>query len=188
MNVFDDHIGQIVRAGNTYERGLLSAIAQQRPQGTAVDVGAFVGTHSAAFAAMPGIRQVVAIEPNAEACAKLRENVPSARVIQAAVHDLWCECCYVDGPPENRGMGKIVAGTGWPCLRLDDIDLQDVALLKVDVEGMEMAVLNSGRSMILRDRPLLSLEGVPTLPTWLGLHYRLLGRYCSTPTYLWRAT
>ena len=46
-----------------------------------------------------------------------------------------------------------------PCLRLDDvIGESDVRLLKIDVEGFELAALQGAARILQRSRPLLYLE------------------------------
>ena len=42
--------------------------------------------------------------------------------------------------------------------RLDDLDLEDIGLIKIDVEGFEQAVLEGARETIIRDRPSLLIE------------------------------
>lgn len=45
-----------------------------------------------------------------------------------------------------------------PLSRLDDFPLRDVDFLKVDVEGVERAVIAGGEQTIRRDRPLICVE------------------------------
>jgi len=54
--------------------------------------------------------------------------------------------------PERREYVEVVA--------LDSRDLQGVHLLKIDVEGMEAAVLEGGRQLIRRDKPVLCVEWI----------------------------
>jgi FkbM family methyltransferase len=42
--------------------------------------------------------------------------------------------------------------------RLDDEALTDIGFMKIDVEGHELAVLEGGRDLIARDRPVLLIE------------------------------
>ena len=42
--------------------------------------------------------------------------------------------------------------------RLDDEGLDDIGFMKIDVEGHELAVLDGGRDLIARDRPVLLME------------------------------
>jgi len=54
------------------------------------------------------------------------------------------------------------AGSGGfevPCVRIDDlVEKQDVALLKIDVEGSELRVLQGASALIGRSRPVIYLE------------------------------
>ena len=55
--------------------------------------------------------------------------------------------------PEGSGRGR-----EFPVRRLDDLDLPDPDLVKIDVEGHEAAVLRGGRQRLGRSRPLIVLE------------------------------
>jgi len=55
--------------------------------------------------------------------------------------------------PEGHGNGREV-----PVRRLDDLDLPDPDLLKIDVEGHEAEVLSGGRGRLGRAKPIVVLE------------------------------
>ena len=52
----------------------------------------------------------------------------------------------------------MAAGEPVPVIPLDSIALPALRLLKVDVEGMEVSVLEGARNLILRHRPILYVE------------------------------
>ena len=68
----------------------------------------------------------------------------------------------VPGPAGNSGMARVADGgdSGTvPVVRLDDLLWDErVGLLKVDVEGNALGVIESGRRVIERDRPLIVAE------------------------------
>ena len=45
-------------------------------------------------------------------------------------------------------------------VRLDDLDLKNVYLIKIDVEGMEEASLVGARRLLERDKPVLCMEWI----------------------------
>ena len=92
--------------------------------------------------------------------------------------------------PTNQGMAKISEdGLEVQLIRLDDISIEKVSLIKIDVEGHELSVLRGGSETIRKYRPHLYIEiqnenllsEVEDFLFELG-YFR--GRvYNSTPTY-----
>ena len=84
------------------------------------------------------------------------------RCVRAAVHPTWRTGRLVPGPAGNSGMARVADGgdSGTvPVVRLDDLLWDErVGLLKVDVEGNALGVIESGRRVIERDRPLIVAE------------------------------
>jgi FkbM family methyltransferase len=72
-----------------------------------------------------------------------------------------CEC------PDNVGMNRIAANINENSLpvavvKIDDLDLGDLDVLQLDVEGWEIRVLEGGTETIQRCHPVISLETVDT--------------------------
>lgn len=83
---------------------------------------------------------------------------------------------------EGGGLGatRLVpdAAGSVPVRRLDDLAVGPVDLLKIDVEGMEMAVLAGAETTIARDRPFLFIEildaSIPDFLHWIdAVGYRI---------------
>lgn len=141
---------------------------------TIVDVGANIGNHTLAFASrFPGSR-VIAIEPQPFAFGLLAANAtanPAAtrvRPIHAAAGDrdglIWARFDY-ESVHWNVGAMRLVEtppGDGAlpiPLVRLDTLlGDEDVQFLKIDVEGMEEAVLAGADATIRRCRPIIYFE------------------------------
>jgi FkbM family methyltransferase len=136
------------------------------------DVGAHIGTFAIPLALAAGENgRVIAIEADAESFALLRQNLASLGLqSRVTAHlgvaggcggrhrrvrvDRHTSATYFVSDPEGAAM---------PVIALDD--LQDrshlrcpVAVIKIDVEGMELAVLRSAERTIARDRPILYVE------------------------------
>lgn len=56
--------------------------------GRVLEIGAGIGQLTAALRAHPGVREVVAVEPEARFCARLRARLPDQRVVCGTVADL----------------------------------------------------------------------------------------------------
>ena len=142
-----------------------------------VDVGANVGLYSL-FAAskMGGQGIVVAIEASSRECDRLRRNIElngfrNVRVIQAAASDRVGETELMVAPPEHGGhntLGAFAYGTPVESkervktTRIDDIvrerALTRLDVIKMDIEGAELAALRGAEETLRRFHPLLLLE------------------------------
>ncbi|MFJ8672656.1 FkbM family methyltransferase [Streptomyces sp. NPDC093589] len=135
------------------------------PGGTAVDVGGWYGPWTRHLARRAD--HVVTIEPVPH-LARLIAAVtpPHVDVLSAAAGDhtgratLWL-------PPDgrgDRGVSSLVrrelhgATLEVPCLPLDTLELTDVTLIKIDVDGGEPAVLRGAARTIERELPALFIE------------------------------
>jgi FkbM family methyltransferase len=136
------------------------------------DVGAHIGTFAIPLALAAGENgQVIAIEADMESFALLRQNLVSlglqSRVTAHPGVAGGCGARYrrvrVDRHTSATYFMPDAEGAAMPAIILDD--LQDrseprrrVAVIKIDVEGMELAVLRSAERTIARDRPVLYVE------------------------------
>ncbi|MCH8991221.1 MAG: FkbM family methyltransferase [Acidobacteria bacterium] len=194
-----DHITNCIeRAGTFYEIDLLEAIRDCKRRGTYIDVGAHIGNHSVFFSGECPSHRVVAFEPNRIALDCLVANATRyyIEVQRHAIHDTWEWCRVTDRHSTNHGMARIEEsgpGHGPVCRRLDDCGLDDVAVIKIDVEGTELTVLRSAIRILERDRPIITAEAhnsaaTAALEAFLTPYaYRIQGTYGFTPTHLWTA-
>jgi len=150
---------------------LLFLLSRGAKRGTAVDVGANQGIYSYALARI--FDYVEAFEPNDSARSKL--DAYSSRKIR--VHD--CALSQAGGestlhtpisahgveypgwgsldlkmlPPANVVRSRVVRTRS-----LDSYHLENVAFIKIDVEGHELCVLEGARDTIQRCRPMILAE------------------------------
>lgn len=147
---------------------LLSALL--RPGDTAVDVGANIGAVAVPLARKLGpAGRLLAFEPmrlpflclcatavlNGLAWIEPRQQAVGAAPGEVALPPL--------DPlsPGNLGALSLVGATGperVPMVTLDSLHLPALALLKIDAEGMDWAVLEGARETLARCRPALYLE------------------------------
>jgi FkbM family methyltransferase len=139
------------------------------PGRTFVDVGANLGLYTRAARAH-GMR-VVAIEPNPLLAGNLRRLFPTdVRVVRRALSDhAGRRTFYLPAlhqrELDSRGSLEAGANPGYALrpievetVPLDELGVEDVAIVKVDVEGHELAVLGGASELLRRERPSLLVE------------------------------
>jgi FkbM family methyltransferase len=169
-----------------------------------LDVGACHGIFSLAFAQGRPAARAVAVEPSAIACSILAENVRLGGLGNVAVRQVACGAGggtlrmrqawhHLEALPAEEAAGD---GDGpvftVPLQSVDELcaelDFQP-DVVKIDVEGYELAVLRGARATLGRYRPPLFLELHPQrlrelggsvgevvdLLAWLGYAFRTLG-------------
>lgn len=172
----------------TFDAFIWPALPQPPWNGLVLDIGAHVGYHALAFAAMDPAARVVAFEPNPANTGRLRENLAlnpalAARieVQERALGDANGELrfCASDNVDDETSSGghlqdvtppldqEVYARSGFRTTavqvrRLDDLAREQawgrVALMKIDVEGAEHMVLKGAEGILRRDHPCLCIE------------------------------
>jgi len=157
------------------QRELRFAIDRARGGGLILDVGANIGLYTAACARAAGAAgRVIALEPGpatfeklAETCRRLRlTNVTALKLAASRAEGV----AYLAAPrPDREVHQRLVeddgdAGVAVPTRRLDDVcgdDVNAVTLLKIDVEGHELAALEGARRILGNGRAQLIVEFYP---------------------------
>jgi FkbM family methyltransferase len=141
-----------------------------RPGMTVVEVGANMGTHSVDMARACAPGAFFAFEPQPRIFQILCANL--------ALNDIGNAFAYPEGCGEAEGEavvpptdysqvgnfgGLALQPSGTPGIKvrvrpLDDLELPDCGLLKVDVEGFEPQVLRGARRTVERCRPVIYIE------------------------------
>ena len=137
---------------------------------TFVDVGSHIGFYTMGLA--PGFERVIAFEPSRFQFGWLRRNA----ALNAYDHVLCEHVALGDTPgiamlnvlsyegglnslvPEIAGERTILDKYSVPVEVLDDRNLTDVDLLKIDVEGFEIPVLRGAARTIAASRPVILIE------------------------------
>jgi FkbM family methyltransferase len=136
--------------------------AYLQPGDVVVDVGAFIGDHTEAYAkAVRGVDggRVYAFEPNALPFAALTENMKGHGHVECINKGLGSEPGSVSiAQDPNVGASHLVEGTDVEVITLDSLDLQRCRLIKIDAEGFELFILNGAEKTITRCLPVLVLE------------------------------
>ena len=177
-----DYIKEIMIRGGVWEPHVARAIqTYAAPGSTAVDAGAYIGTHSMLMGRMVGdAGKVYAFEPQRKVYRELVQNVAlngmegvvvplrfalgSRRgVIEMERPELVDIDWMVDGPIAatllvEGGVGVGAGGDKAEMRPLDDFGLTNVSLIKIDVEGHENPVLEGAAKTIAANRPVVVLE------------------------------
>lgn len=194
-----DHIGAVIQStGDFYEAELLDlASSFLKPDDFIVDVGANIGNHSLFFAKICSCN-VVAYEAVESTADVLRQNM-ALNFLDSRVEVRGCAIGKSKGSarvtsysPDNVGAATLKSGDG--DIEVRALNTEDyshpVRLLKIDVEGMEIEVLEGALELIQRELPIIICEAATperqeeVLSLLRPFGYKLLGIYCATPTLL----
>jgi FkbM family methyltransferase len=186
-----------------YEIELLRLVHALLPASArVVDVGANIGNHSVFFSRICKARWVLPIEPNSEVLPQLRANLAANRCTAADLSRLGIAAgagrgtgaIRLDGADRtirNRGGARLVSDVGdeetlVEVVPLDEIVGGHVDLVKMDVEGMALEVLEGASRLIERSQPIVVVEvGVEEMPglfewAWDG-QYQVIAAFADYP-------
>lgn len=163
---------EVERHGGRYGGGVMRILPDLLPpDGVMVDAGAHIGLLAVPAASLVPHGRVHAIEPVARSADLLQRNAES-NPGQVSVHRfaLWDSECEGKIAAEQRfsagaALTAGTAGTAVPLRTLDawadEIGLERLDLLKLDVEGAEVAALRAARRTLERHRPAIIVECNP---------------------------
>lgn len=170
----DNHIERTIVRDGLYAANLLELIADRCREGSIIDVGANIGAIAIPLAkAFPQCR-VYAFEPNPPAFARLMRNVGlnrlenlHARPLAVADHSGTAQFFAFSGA--DLGQSSIVKPQRFEetptkievqVATLDDLFVAaaNTEVIKIDVQGNELSVLQGARQLIARHRPLIVFE------------------------------
>lgn len=173
-NRYDQYVGlALVRYGEYGELEWRLLAQLTMPGSTVIEVGANIGSHTVSLAKAVGpAGRVIAIEAQRIVHQYLAANIALNALANVACHRLGCgeETGEMRVPvldyfaPQLQNLGGVSLrpdGEGEPVriVRLDDLAHgTPVSLIKIDVEGMEAAVLRGAAGLIAANRPILYAE------------------------------
>jgi FkbM family methyltransferase len=170
-NVHDLYVGRSLDLYGEFSEGEIEVFRQLVREGDVVlDIGANLGAHTLFFARQVGAAgRVLAFEPQ-----RVLFQMLCANVALNSLLNVWCYPHAVGAAPGAIAVPAIdycrpnnfgglslegdAGGERVPVVTLDGLDLPRCNLIKIDVEGMERAVLCGARDTLARFRPLLYVE------------------------------
>jgi hypothetical protein len=132
------HIGNCLLNVGWYERPNLDFIRSLNVQGNYVDAGSFIGTHALFFALFCPAKRVYAFEPKTVYYQHLLQNIRGNWVKNCLAYNY----ALVEAPGVQMNPDE---GETFLTATLDEFHLQDVRVMKIDVENMELRVLKGAR-------------------------------------------
>lgn len=165
MPAWDEFMVKIVPDDGRYQHeNLEAAVAHCAQRRTVIDGGAHVGMWSRTFAGM--FDRVIAFEPAPDTFACLRYNVEAANVefrnqaLGAKPGRIHMTLKGFEGTlrEKNSGARYVAEGGKIERIAIDSLDLTDLDLLKMDIEGSEVEALQGARKTLMRCRPVVLFE------------------------------
>ena len=162
-----DAIKDLIRNHQPWEKDIQQKLtALIRPGSIALDIGAHIGTHTLTMSKAVGPSgTVIAFEPQPKIFRELFLNMQlnhASNILfyHAGAGDHIGQIELSPLAPGNEGGTALAGGTGRfvPLLTIDSLNLTNVSLIKIDVEGMEDAVLDGAASTILTNKPTILIE------------------------------
>lgn len=156
----------------TYERGTIQLLHDfLQPGDTFLDVGANIGLMSCIASKIVGSSGLVyAVEANTKTLDILSHNLTlnkceNTQILPIAVSNEKGEATLYENWSVNRGGSSLLSqgdqeGIKVPMERLDDLFSEDtpLKLVKMDVEGVEPAVLEGGQNWFRKQQPVFIIE------------------------------
>lgn len=154
----------------TYEKGVVSFIEKYMdPKGMLIDVGANIGHLSIFTAVKFPESKIHSFEPHPKTREILEFNIGLNKCRNISVHSEALgnevgEAFIYDNWQVNRGGASLIVkddteGSRVQLRPLDDCSFQQHAtILKIDVEGFELTVLEGAKALIQSNRPILIVE------------------------------
>ena len=165
----DTVISYPIKKGYRWE-GWMTTYFQRyiKPDTNAVDIGANIGSHTIVMSRFA--KTVHAFEPQKKIYKILNDNVRDNHCLNVKSYNLGLSnrkgITYLEkleNKPSNLGAVSIVNGSEKKgeminTITLDDLKLENVSLIKIDVEGHEYEVLQGARNTISRCKPVIIFE------------------------------
>ena len=164
-----------------------------KPNSTFLDVGAHIGSVSAAVLRHDSSVKVEAIEAMPDKAANLRRKFRAVKVHECAVGDRDGEVTFFVntrqsgysslGKPEGEA-GLAMTEISVAMKTLDGlVDSASVDVIKIDVEGAELGALLGGQELISRCRPTVMFESAPGDINGLGYTKEAMWQFFESRAY-----
>lgn len=201
LHANDYHIvSEMMKEKSFYEHWLLEFIQKNFSGGLFVDIGANTGNHSIFFGLFCDCK-VLSFEPLKESANLLRINIvdnnleKKIRVAEYAVSNQSGKTFMTIPDSREQSIGGAHIGSSGQEIEMSTLDdllvwqEEKITLMKIDVEGNELKVVQGAMKTITKHLPELFIEvfeqgrfnDIQSLLTPLG--YEMKERYCHAPVY-----
>ena len=155
-----------IKKGHFWEKHIDTQFQKYVKQGTlAIDIGGHIGTHTLSLSRLVGPRgKVHVFEPQAKLFTELVLNMDLNSCQNVIFHRkaLGDKKDIIEMNPTNKeNEGNTLVGKGGDKVqmeKLDDLQLTNISLIKIDVEGLEEKVIEGAMQTISTQKPVLIIE------------------------------
>lgn len=172
-----EYVDRVIAVEGIFERRFVNYIRSVLPRSAIMlDIGANIGNHAIFLA--DRCQEIHCFEPNPKVAGRLRRNVmynhleDCISVYEFGLGDRNEVLTFAENSDGNLGASKFIRFGGelkprqqtmklevkCAAQAIDDLNLDRVDFIKIDVEGMEEAVLTSLAQAIIKFRPIVSFE------------------------------
>ncbi|MCX6726769.1 MAG: FkbM family methyltransferase [Candidatus Shapirobacteria bacterium] len=183
----DKFIGQRIALGKyeQYETKIL--LSQINKNSMVVDVGANIGYYTLLMAKVA--KKVYAFEPDKDCFEILKKNVEENKLENVVLFNKAVgsrnKKVGIVRNEDNYGDSRVGKGNEVECVRLDDVIKEKVDLVKIDVQGYEIEVLEGMKNMVV---PIIFMEidkeNIKTLNTKYKYVWSI-NDFAETPWPIW---
>lgn len=144
-----------------------------RPNTNVIDIGAFIGTHTMALSdiSKKGNGKVYSFEPQPWACLNIKESLKKNKIKNVKVYNIALsdKIGNIQFCSDSTGGSSICTErskklNSWNNVYnvkmkpLDNYNFKNVSIIKIDVEGHELSVLNGAINTIKLNKPKILIE------------------------------
>ena len=160
----DRHFQGPTKHPSTYQfRQYNAGVKQVKHTRTAIDVGAHIGIFTQRYA--QDFERVIAIEPvNIDYLRHNTQNYDNVITYHNAVSNTTGDVVYLHNPSHNNENSGAWEITTTPTdirvetVTIDELNIQDVDLIKIDTQGVEYEVIQGASNTIVECRPVIHIE------------------------------
>ena len=182
--------------GKYYEKDMIEFIKDNYNGGTFIDVGACIGTHTLPFSKLAD--EVYSFEPSNRFLTLLM-NLELNKIKNVNTYNIALGNqegvlkFYTDNQSASGGNIDINGTEQVLVTKLDNFDIKNIVLIKIDVEGFELEVLKGAERLIRENKPDMYIEcatkeiyeSVCDFVNKLECEYGILNNiFNNTPTFL----
>jgi FkbM family methyltransferase len=173
----------ILKTGVFFEMILLDKFRRHIPEGAIIiDAGANIGNHSVYFAKVCGAQTVYSFEPMRQTFEILSRNAELNAPERIKCYNTALGASHTKGDllqffPGNIGTARVKSSDRglYEIKPLDSFDLREIHIIKIDVEGAEIDVLEGARQTLARCKPIIWVDLLPDFATKSDELLRSLG-------------
>ena len=194
----NDHQAKYWKKNEFYELRLLNKIKSLGLKGTYLDIGANLGNHTVYFSNFTQAENIISFEPNPVIVKYLEKNCSTncnnTKIFNFGLSNKEDILYMNDIDPNNCGSTRIQEGGKTKIIvkTVDQLGLDNISLMKIDVEGFEKQVILGAIQTIKKNKPVIFTE-LATVSEFNQMSQLMekLGystdrvNYANTPTYMW---